>query len=263
MTSLGAGNLIRRTHTLCRSFVAHKPRVASSPLLSTAAPNLNLPTAFSRMSSSQAKRLAGKTVLITGASSGIGKSTALEFARTQPDDLKLILTARREDALKEVKQEIEGFAKGVKVHVVKLDVSNVEEIGKFVGNLPQEFKQIDVLVNNAYASSTPAFQDMQELTLTQRPCQRRRQSPRNQERRHQHHVSNERHRPDRNDPNHPPHLPRPPRRRPRRHHKYRLHRWPRAIPGWLDLLRHESRGALLHRRAAQGTHRLTSQGYRD
>jgi len=58
--------------------------------------------AFKRMSSSQAKRLAGKTILVTGASSGIGKSTALEFARTQPDDLKLILTARREDALKEV-----------------------------------------------------------------------------------------------------------------------------------------------------------------
>ncbi|KAF2627150.1 NADP-dependent l-serine/l-allo-threonine dehydrogenase-like protein ydfg [Macroventuria anomochaeta] len=101
------------------------------------------------MSSSQAKRLAGKTILVTGASSGIGKSTALEFARTQPDDLKLILTARREDALKEVKSEIEGFAKGVKVHVVKLDVSNVEEIGKFVGSLPEEFREVDVLVNNA------------------------------------------------------------------------------------------------------------------
>lgn len=101
------------------------------------------------MSSSQAKRLAGKTVLVTGASSGIGKATALEFARTQPDDLKLILTARREDTLKEVKKEIESEAKGVKVHVVKLDVSNLQEIGQFVGNLPAEFKEIDVLVNNA------------------------------------------------------------------------------------------------------------------
>lgn len=106
------------------------------------------------MSSSQAKRLAGKTILVTGASSGIGKSTALEFARTQPDDLKLVLTARREDALKEVKKEIEGLAKGVKVHVVKLDVSNVDEINQFVGNLPAEFKEIDVLVNNAYAIPT-------------------------------------------------------------------------------------------------------------
>jgi hypothetical protein len=151
MSLLGAGNIIRSTLAVSRSTRAIlKPRInaSSSPL--SIAPSI-LPTAFARMTSSQAKRLAGKTILITGASSGIGKSTALEFARTQPDDLKLILTARREDALQSVKQEIEGSAKGVKVHVVKLDVSNVEEIGKFVGNLPSEFKEIDVLVNNAYA----------------------------------------------------------------------------------------------------------------
>lgn len=155
MSSFGAGNLIRSTLALPRSFSALKPRVSSFPSPIAA---FNSPPAFTRafsatfarMSSSQAKRLAGKTILITGASSGIGKSTALEFARTQPDDLKLILTARREDALKEVKKEIEGFAKGVKVHVVKLDVSNVEEIGAFAGNLPAEFKEVDVLVNNAY-----------------------------------------------------------------------------------------------------------------
>ncbi|KAG9203847.1 hypothetical protein G6514_002008 [Epicoccum nigrum] len=145
MTPLSTGNFIRRTHTLYRSLlIAHK-----SPLSSFPPQHLHLPAAFKRMSSSQAKRLAGKTVLVTGASSGIGKSTALEFARTQPDDLKLVLTARREDALEEVKKEIEGFAKGVKVHVVKLDVSSVEEIGQFVGKLPEEFKEIDVLVNNA------------------------------------------------------------------------------------------------------------------
>ncbi|PVH96917.1 NAD(P)-binding protein [Periconia macrospinosa] len=101
------------------------------------------------MSSAMASRLKGKTVLITGASAGIGKSTALEFARTQPDDLKLILTARRIDTLKEIAQEIGGFAKGVKVHPVKLDVSKPEEIAALVGNLPEEFKEVDVLVNNA------------------------------------------------------------------------------------------------------------------
>jgi FlaA1/EpsC-like NDP-sugar epimerase len=98
---------------------------------------------------STAARLKGKTILITGASSGIGKSCALEFARTQPDDLKLILTARRFDTLKEVAKEIGEFAKGVKVHPVKLDVSNVEEIEGFVGSLPEEFREVDVLVNNA------------------------------------------------------------------------------------------------------------------
>lgn len=121
---------------MLRSFPA-QPR-SSTFLINTA-----------RMSSSMAQRLKGKTVVITGASSGIGKSVALEFARTQPDDLKLVITARRIDTLKEVAQEISGFAKGVKVHPVKLDVSKPEEIESFIGQLPEEFKEVDVLVNNA------------------------------------------------------------------------------------------------------------------
>jgi 3-hydroxy acid dehydrogenase/malonic semialdehyde reductase len=101
------------------------------------------------MFSAVASRLAGKTILITGASSGIGRATALEFARTQPDDLKLVLTARREEALAELKREIEGVAKGVKVAVVKLDVSNAEEVRGFAKALPEGFGEVDVLVNNA------------------------------------------------------------------------------------------------------------------
>jgi len=107
------------------------------------------PHHISRMTSSMSQRLAGKTILITGASSGIGKATALEFARTQPDKLKLILTARREDALKDVAKEIEGFAKGVKVLCVRLDVSRVEEVEGFVAGLPEGWADVDVLVNNA------------------------------------------------------------------------------------------------------------------
>jgi 3-hydroxy acid dehydrogenase/malonic semialdehyde reductase len=101
------------------------------------------------------QRLKGKTILVTGASSGIGKSIAIEFARTQPDDLKLILTARREDTLKEVAKEISSFAQGVQVLPVKLDVSKIDQIQAFVGNLPQEFKDIDILVNNAYTIPSP------------------------------------------------------------------------------------------------------------
>lgn len=98
------------------------------------------------------KRLEGKTVLITGASSGIGKSTAQEFARTSPKNLKLILTARRIDTLKEIAAEIsKEVGDGVKVLPVKLDVSNPEEVRNFVQSLPEEFRDIDVLVNNAYA----------------------------------------------------------------------------------------------------------------
>ncbi|KAJ5832741.1 NAD(P)-binding protein [Penicillium riverlandense] len=102
------------------------------------------------MASAMAKRLEGKTVVVTGASSGIGKATAQEFARTSPKNLKLILTARRIDTLKQVAAEINAeVGNGVKVLPVKLDVSNPEEIKNFVPSLPEEFKEIDVLVNNA------------------------------------------------------------------------------------------------------------------
>jgi 3-hydroxy acid dehydrogenase / malonic semialdehyde reductase len=102
------------------------------------------------MSTAMGKRLQGKTIVITGASSGIGKATAIEFSRTSPSNLKLILTARRIDKIKEVAEEIKkDVGDGVKVHPVKLDMSKAEEIRSFVPNLPQEFKDIDVLVNNA------------------------------------------------------------------------------------------------------------------
>jgi len=102
------------------------------------------------MANAMAKRLEGKTIVVTGASSGIGRSTALEFARTAPKNLKLILTARRIDTLKEIAAEITNeVGEGVKVLPVKLDISNPEEVRSFVGGLPEEFKDIDVLVNNA------------------------------------------------------------------------------------------------------------------
>lgn len=102
------------------------------------------------MSSAVAKRLEGKTIVITGASSGIGRSTAFEFARTAPKNLKLILTARRIDTLKEIAAEIaKEVGDGVKVLPVKLDVSNPNEVRNFVPSLPDEWKDINVLVNNA------------------------------------------------------------------------------------------------------------------
>jgi 3-hydroxy acid dehydrogenase / malonic semialdehyde reductase len=109
-------------------------------------------TAIARrtMASAMGKRLEGKTIVITGASSGIGRSTAFEFARTSPKNLKLVLAARRVDTLHQVKDEIrKEVGDGVQVLPVKLDVSNPEEVKKFVPSLPKDFSDIDILVNNA------------------------------------------------------------------------------------------------------------------
>ncbi|KAI4256022.1 MAG: hypothetical protein LQ352_002293 [Teloschistes flavicans] len=96
------------------------------------------------------KRLDGKTIVITGASSGIGKSTALEFARTSPQSLKLILTARRLDSLNALAEDIKKeVGSGVHVLPLKLDVSKPDQVRGFVASLPPDFKEIDVLVNNA------------------------------------------------------------------------------------------------------------------
>lgn len=90
-------------------------------------------------------------MLITGASSGIGRSTAFEFARASPGGLKLILAARRLDSLQQIAADIFKVVGdgGVQLLPVQLDVSNADEVRGFMDKLPDEFKDIDVLVNNA------------------------------------------------------------------------------------------------------------------
>jgi len=134
--------LLKTTSRLVSSRLTN-PSALSTSLLTTK-------TARTMSTAAAAKRLEGKTIVITGASSGIGRSCALEFARTQPKNLRLILTARREDALREVAAKIkEEFGEGVKVLPVKLDVSKPDEVRGFVGGLPEEWRDIGVLVNNA------------------------------------------------------------------------------------------------------------------
>lgn len=99
--------------------------------------------------SKAADRLANKIVLITGASSGIGEATAREIASAAKGNVKLILTARRKEKLDNLSSELSKEYSSIKVHAAQLDVSKIETIKPFIDNLPSEFADIDVLVNNA------------------------------------------------------------------------------------------------------------------
>ncbi len=90
-------------------------------------------------------RLKGKLALITGATSGIGKSCAEKLAGMGVD---LILTGRRTEVLNEVKNEIEKKY-GVKVLPIQLDARNYNEVSEKIAALEGEWKNIDILVNNA------------------------------------------------------------------------------------------------------------------
>ena len=102
------------------------------------------------MASAIASRLHGKTIVITGASSGIGRSTAIELAKTSPHSLNLVLAARRIDKLTQVAEDItNSVGNGVKILPCQLDVRRSEDVRKFFKDLPAPFRDVDVLVNNA------------------------------------------------------------------------------------------------------------------
>lgn len=84
------------------------------------------------------------TVLITGASQGIGKATALLFAREGYD---LVLAARQSDRLEAVGQEIQNL--GRQVLTVPTDVRNPEQVKILVDKALDRYGAIDVLINNA------------------------------------------------------------------------------------------------------------------
>jgi len=84
-----------------------------------------------------------RTIFITGASSGFGKACARAFAA---EGNRLILTARREEKLIELRDELVNAAG---VHIVQLDVRDRTAVEEAVASLPEEFCNIDVLVNNA------------------------------------------------------------------------------------------------------------------
>jgi len=85
-----------------------------------------------------------KIVIVTGATSGIGKASALLFAK---NNYKVIITGRRSERLDELKAAIEQF--NVKCYTLNFDVRDKDSVVKNITTLPNEWKNINVLVNNA------------------------------------------------------------------------------------------------------------------
>lgn len=90
------------------------------------------------------RRFDGKTIIITGASSGIGRASALAFAR---EGATTVLASRSEEKLERVADEIRGF--NPRVLVIPTDVSVREQVQHLIDRTVREFGRIDILFNNA------------------------------------------------------------------------------------------------------------------
>ena len=95
-------------------------------------------------------------VLITGATSGIGEATALLLAK---NNFKIIITGRRFERLILLQQKIQQESNS-EVYVLNFDIRNLNENEKALNTLPEEWKNIDVLINNAgLAAGYSPFQE--------------------------------------------------------------------------------------------------------
>jgi len=87
-----------------------------------------------------------KTVIITGANSGIGKETTLKFARA---GYTVIMACRNLEKSKKVQDEIIAASNNEKIFLMKLDMSSFDSIKSFADEIINKFPKLDILINNA------------------------------------------------------------------------------------------------------------------
>jgi NAD(P)-dependent dehydrogenase (short-subunit alcohol dehydrogenase family) len=88
--------------------------------------------------------MTGKVVIVTGASSGIGRATALLFAKSGSN---VIAVGRNEKELNALREQVQGKKGSIKVHLA--DIRETTQVERLVNDTVQNFGQIDVLVNSA------------------------------------------------------------------------------------------------------------------
>ena len=118
--------------------------------------NITLPTMKKQENVIKYKnKFKDKVIIITGASSGIGKACAIEFANNKA---KLVLAARREDELKKVENKINQ--EGGEAISVITDVKNIEDCKNLIDKTVEKYGKIDVLINNAGISMRASFEEL-------------------------------------------------------------------------------------------------------
>ncbi|XP_070612900.1 retinol dehydrogenase 12-like [Erythrolamprus reginae] len=107
--------------------------------------------------------LRGKTAIVTGASSGIGKAVALDLARK---NARTILACRSREKGQAVVEEIRRATGNRQVHLRLLDISSMASVRDFARSFRQEESQLHILVNNAGATGLPFAVTAEGLELT-------------------------------------------------------------------------------------------------
>lgn len=93
----------------------------------------------------------GQVIIVTGASSGIGRETAFKFAK---QGATLILAARTADKLQQVADEVRQINSSARSLVIPVDVISQEQVQAMVDSVMKEFGKIDILINNAGGGAT-------------------------------------------------------------------------------------------------------------
>jgi len=101
------------------------------------------------------KNLKSKKAIITGGSRGLGKATAIAFAK---EGIDIAITGRNEEVLKETVSELEAY--GIKAIYSAFDVGNYEEVKSGIKSIINTLGSVDILVNNAGIAAFGTFNEM-------------------------------------------------------------------------------------------------------
>ncbi|WP_349664731.1 3-ketoacyl-ACP reductase [Cellulophaga lytica] len=108
------------------------------------------------------ENIKGQKALITGGSRGLGKATALALAN---EGVAVAITGRNKETLEKTVAEIKAL--GVEATYAAFDVGNPEEVKKGIASIFNDFKSIDILINNAGIAAFGSFNDMEADQWTQ------------------------------------------------------------------------------------------------